>query len=302
MKVFRLTFVLLQGFLPLPFGALAQEKSVPEAEPEAIETKSGKPPEDIVSFKIKLADDDHWIKIRLRDDAAPRHAENFRTLVGQNFYQGISVHRVVPNFLVQTGDPLTRDDSQKRLWGTGGVGYEIPAEIGLPHLRGSVGMAHLKSSPNKKSSGSQFYIMLASAPQLDKDYTVFGEVIEGLDVIDTISKARADTNDNPVARFTIDSCRLGEPGLMAAMTKPISSIPKPKMPAIPNPLSMVKNPFGGKDKGEEAVDAVPLPPSDSGGDVSSATKEDARPAEPAEPAGSAEPEKKKGIFQRLKFW
>lgn len=106
---------------------------------------------------------------------------------------------------MQAGDPLTKDASQKHLWGTGGPGYTIQAELGLPHERGSIAMARLGDAvnPNKASSGSQFYIALARLPKLDREYTVFGKVIAGLDILDQIAKSSTDTNNNPSERVEI---------------------------------------------------------------------------------------------------
>ncbi len=225
------------------------------------------PKGDIVSMKIKLNDEEHWIKIQLEEEAAPRHCANFKILAEGNYYTGMGFHRVIRDYLVQTGDPLTKNEAEKRNWGTGGAGYDIPPEIGLPHKRGAVGMARLRSSnPKKRSSSTQFYILLTNAEELDGDYTVFGYVTEGLETVGRMSRARADTNDVPVNRIEIVETIIGEPGIINAISNPIAALPKPSipeismpdlsMPKIPNPLKAIPNPFARKDPDAD-IEAVP---------------------------------------------
>ena len=122
------------------------------------------------------------VVIELYPQAAPKTVENFETLTKKGFYNGLTFHRVVPDFVVQGGDP---DGT-----GTGGPGYTVPAEIGEKHLRGSVATARTgdQVNPKRESSGSQFYICLEPQPSLDGQYTVFGGVISGMDVVDQIQK------------------------------------------------------------------------------------------------------------------
>jgi cyclophilin family peptidyl-prolyl cis-trans isomerase len=122
--------------------------------------------------------------IELYPKVAPKTVENFETLVKKGFYNGLTFHRVVPDFVVQGGDP---DGT-----GMGGPGYTIPAEIDKNehHLRGTVATARTgdQVNPKRESSGSQFYICLAPQPGLDGDYTIFGGVIKGMVVVDQIQK------------------------------------------------------------------------------------------------------------------
>jgi peptidyl-prolyl cis-trans isomerase B (cyclophilin B) len=122
------------------------------------------------------------IVIEFYPAVAPKTVENFETLTKKGFYNGLTFHRVVPGFVAQGGDP--KGD------GSGGPGYDLPAEISPAekHLRGSVATARLGDAvnPDRKSSGSQFYICLAAQPGLDGQYTVFGGVVEGMDVVDKI--------------------------------------------------------------------------------------------------------------------
>ena len=128
------------------------------------------------------------IVVALDASAAPQTVNNFVFLANQGFYDGLTFHRVVQNFVIQGGDPLGT--------GTGGPGYTVPAEIKLPHVEGAIAMARLgdQQNPQRASSGSQFYITLAPTPNLDGAYTAFGHVTSGMDVVkkivigDTIQK------------------------------------------------------------------------------------------------------------------
>jgi len=139
------------------------------------------------------------IEIKLYDDDAPVHSENFRKLVAEGFYDSLQFHRIIPSFVIQGGDPNSRTEN-KMSYGEGGPGYTLPAEIGKPHLRGSVGMAREgdQANPQRRSNGSQFYICLHDLPQLDGKYTVFGEVVKGMDIADTISQLQRDQRDVPL--------------------------------------------------------------------------------------------------------
>jgi peptidyl-prolyl cis-trans isomerase B (cyclophilin B) len=120
------------------------------------------------------------IMFELFEDDAPKTCANFIKLAEDGFYDGLTFHRVVPGFVVQGGDP--QGD------GTGGPGYTLEAEIKRNHLRGSVAMARLGDAvnPERRSSGSQFYICLEPQPNLNDKYTVFGKVFEGMGVVDQI--------------------------------------------------------------------------------------------------------------------
>ena len=117
-------------------------------------------------------------------DVAPKTVENFKKLAREGFYDGTAFHRIMRGFMIQGGDPLTKDPSKESSYGTGGPGYKIPAEFNdRPHLRGVLSMAR-SADPN--SAGSQFFICLGTVSQLDHKYTAFGKVIKGLDVLDKI--------------------------------------------------------------------------------------------------------------------
>jgi len=174
---------------------------------------------DVAVMQIKIGKEKELqqVVIGLYDEAAPATVANFKELCRRKFYNGMRFHRVFPSSLVQTGDPYSRRGPADRS-GTGGPGYTIPAELGRSHLRGAVAMSRLPDNinPSKVSNGSQFYVCLTPMPKLDGKYTVFGEVLEGLDVLESISNQPTDSNDFPLAKIVIKSMtiqpRFAEPG------------------------------------------------------------------------------------------
>ncbi len=135
------------------------------------------------------------IAFKLLPDLAPETVRNFEKLARDGFYNGTLFHRVIPGFMIQGGDPNTKSGN-KSTWGTGGPGYTIKAEFSSrSHHRGIVSMARAQD-PN--SAGSQFFIVTTDSTFLDRQYTVFGEVIEGMDVADKIVKLQRDRNDCPI--------------------------------------------------------------------------------------------------------
>ena len=125
------------------------------------------------------------ISFDLLPDLAPEHVRNFVKLTKEGFYDGTLFHRVIPGFMIQGGDPNTKDPNKKSQWGMGGPGYTIKAEFNSrSHLRGIVSMAR---AMDPDSAGSQFFIMHKDSTFLDNEYTVFGEVTEGMDVVDKIA-------------------------------------------------------------------------------------------------------------------
>ena len=161
---------------------------------------------------VTLTTPEGVIVIQLDAVAAPKHAENFKKLVKEGFYDGTTFHRVIPQFMIQGGDPLSKDQAKRPEHGTGGPGYTIPAEIGKKHKRGSVAAARQgdQVNPKRESSGSQFYICVVDTAFLDGQYTVFGEVIEGMEVADKIVAKPRDPRDNPKEPVTIKA-KLGRP-------------------------------------------------------------------------------------------
>ena len=136
-------------------------------------------------------------------EVAPKHVENFKKLAKQGFYDGQCFHRVIRGFMIQGGDPNTKDDSKKGSWGQGGPGYTINAEFNSkPHVRGTLSMART-SDPN--SAGSQFFICHGSPRQLDNQYTVFGKLIKGDDVLEKIATTPTHPQDRPDKRMGVIS-------------------------------------------------------------------------------------------------
>ena len=135
------------------------------------------------------------IQFELLPDIAPETVRNFIKLVKSEFYDGTLFHRVIPKFMIQGGDPNTKE-SDKNVWGTGGPGYNIKAEFNSrSHLRGIVSMAR---SSDPDSAGSQFFIVSSDSTFLDRQYTVFGQVTDGIDVVDKIVNLPRDDNDCPL--------------------------------------------------------------------------------------------------------
>jgi cyclophilin family peptidyl-prolyl cis-trans isomerase len=141
------------------------------------------------------------IVLELFDEDAPKTVDNFKQLAGQGFYDGVIFHRVIPDFMVQGGDPTGT--------GTGGPGYTFEDEINPNKIvRGALAMAN--AGPN--TNGSQFFIVTTpEAPWLDGKHTVFGRVVDGMDVVDRIEGARTDARDKPVEEQRIESVSLEQP-------------------------------------------------------------------------------------------
>lgn len=157
-------------------------------------------------YRIQTSKGEFVIKLY---DETPLHKENFMKLAESGFFDGICFHRVINGFMVQVGDPFTKDSTKTDRWGEGGPGYTIPAEIvpGLTHKKGALAAARRGDSvnPAKESSGSQFYIVQdeSGCKHLDGEYSIFGEVISGLDVIDRIASVATDFADKPIDRIDI---------------------------------------------------------------------------------------------------
>jgi len=138
------------------------------------------------------------IVIEFYDKDAPKTVANFKKLANDKFYDGTTFHRVIPGFMIQGGDPNSKS-TDRSTHGTGGPGYTIDAEIKRDHTRGTVATARLgdQVNPDKKSSGSQFFINVKDNGFLNGGYTVFGNVIAGMDVADKIASVPRDERDNP---------------------------------------------------------------------------------------------------------
>ena len=160
------------------------------------------------------------VRIQLRPDIAPAHVERIKELTRQGFYNGLKFHRVIPGFMAQGGDP--KGD------GTGGSQLpDLKAEFNpMPHLRGTLSMARAQS---EDSANSQFFIVLLPRMQLDKKYTVFGRVIEGMQYVDSIAQGEPPANPSTILQASIESD--GKP----PVTTPMPGMAAPAAPSITAP-------------------------------------------------------------------
>jgi peptidyl-prolyl cis-trans isomerase B (cyclophilin B) len=151
------------------------------------------------------------VHLRFFPDVAPNHVNNFVTLAREKFFDGSIFHRVIPGFVIQGGDPNSKN-ADRSMHGTGGPGYTVKAEFNnRPHKRGILSMAR---SAHPDSAGSQFFICVADVPSLDGKYTVFGEVTQGMEVVDKIVSLPRDRRDNPLERveMRVEVLGLEKPG------------------------------------------------------------------------------------------
>jgi peptidyl-prolyl cis-trans isomerase B (cyclophilin B) len=147
------------------------------------------------------------IVFKLLPDIAPETVRNFAKLAQSGFYDGTLFHRVIPGFMIQGGDPNTKSADKSR-WGMGGPGYAIKAEFNpRSHLRGIVSMAR---ATDPDSAGSQFFIVTTDSTFLDRQYTVFGEVVEGMNIADKIVNLPRDKNDCPLEEAKMNKVILSE--------------------------------------------------------------------------------------------
>ena len=208
--------IIILGFIAtavLSFNSCSCNRGTKEVEPDdstklalEMERKLREEPE------FEIVTTHGTMKVRLYDKT-PKHRDNFVDLVRQKYYDGIRFHRVIEGFMIQTGDPYSRDTSLINQWGTGGPGYTVPAEFvnGYQHKKGALAAARKgdMANPRKASSGSQFYIVHDpyACQHLDGQYTIFGEVTEGLEVIDRIATVATDRYDRPYEDVVIISIR-----------------------------------------------------------------------------------------------
>jgi len=190
MRLFRIGSVIVSVLLFTSFGLAetAGKKLTPEEIKKMTETSA--------VIETKLGN----IELRFFPDVAPNHVQNFIDLGKKGFYDGTTFHRVIPGFMIQGGDPNTKNPDRSK-HGLGGPGYTVKAEFNKKlHKRGTLSMAR---SQDPDSAGSQFFICVADAPSLNGKYSVFGEVASGMDVADKIVSQARDRMDNPVERIEI---------------------------------------------------------------------------------------------------
>jgi len=178
------------------------EPTKPETKAETKEEKNTVNTKEVAVIKTSEGE----MVLEFYPDVAPGHVENFKKLANKGFYDGTCFHRVIKGFMIQGGDPLTKDPAMADRWGTGGPGYTIKAEFNSkPHTRGVLSMAR-SNDPN--SAGSQFFICHGDPSFLDNNYTVFGKLIKGDDVLEKIATTPIQPGDRPVKRMNVESVKI----------------------------------------------------------------------------------------------
>lgn len=195
MKAFLTISVAVLGLMALTGVASAMQDAPKKMSAQDVEKAMPKDGDDVAVMETSMG----RIVLMFFPDNAPKHVANFKGLVKDKFYDGVRFHRCIKNFMIQGGDPNSKELAKAGLWGTGGHmvdGKEvtIPAEFesGIPHVRGVLSMAR---SQDPNSASSQFFIMHDNAPFLDGKYSSFGKVVSGMDVVDQIVMT-GDPNDN----------------------------------------------------------------------------------------------------------
>ncbi|MCE5193943.1 MAG: peptidylprolyl isomerase [Nitrospiraceae bacterium] len=201
-KIALLTVLIITAGVYVYFGIKnktvdsTKDKAVVSSENKTVTSKEKKMIETKAIIETKLGK----IELRFFPDAAPNHVSNFITLAKKGFYDGTTFHRVIPGFMIQGGDPNSKNPD-KSTHGMGGPGYTVKAEFNdKQHKKGVLSMAR---SGHPDSAGSQFFICAADAFFLDRQYTAFGEVVSGMDVVDKIVNQPRDARDNPLDRIDI---------------------------------------------------------------------------------------------------
>lgn len=146
------------------------------------------------------------IEIQCMDADAPKTVENFRKLAEIGFYNDTKFHRVIKGFMIQGGDPLSKDEAEQARWGTGGPGYQFADELRANNKNDIGTMAMANSEPN--TNGSQFFINTAANNFLDGKHTVFGKVVKGMEVVEKIQNTQTEAGDRPVSPIIIESVTL----------------------------------------------------------------------------------------------
>jgi peptidyl-prolyl cis-trans isomerase B (cyclophilin B) len=183
----------------------------------------------LVTLKVGKEKQLRQFAIEFYDGDAPSTSENFRKLAKKGFYNGTAVHRAFPHTLLQMGDPLSKDDDDRSKVGTGGPGYSLQPEIRRKHSKGAISAARLpdKLNPSRVSNGSQFFVCLSPLPAYDGQYTVFGQVIWGLEELDALSTRATDSNDNPAERIEVRSIKVMDRSKLPPPPQPAAEGSKP---------------------------------------------------------------------------
>ena len=190
--------------LSLGLAAAYGENEPKKPEASKTETPAAESTNEVAVIKTSMGE----MVIAFWPDVAPKTVENFKKLAKSGFYDGTAFHRIIKGFMAQGGDPFTKDPAKESDWGKGDPGYKIKAEFnGKSHVRGVISMAR---SQDPDSAGSQFFICLAPAPHLDRQYTAFGKLIKGDDVLtkmgDTPTGGRE--GSKPLKRVSVESIKI----------------------------------------------------------------------------------------------
>jgi peptidyl-prolyl cis-trans isomerase B (cyclophilin B) len=195
MKLTLLCCVLGLAFVAAPVRS--QEKKDEKKEPVAMNE-----PKEVAVIKTSEGE----MVAEFWPDVAPKTVENFKKLAKSGFYDGTAFHRVIKGFMIQGGDPLTKDEKQQARWGTGDPGYKLAAEFNKKsHERGVLSMAR---SQDPNSAGSQFFICHGAPKFLDGQYTAFGKLIKGDDVLEKIATTKTLPGDRPEKRMNVESIKI----------------------------------------------------------------------------------------------
>jgi peptidyl-prolyl cis-trans isomerase B (cyclophilin B) len=206
----RLVLVLLASVAvsALAFARAAEDKKAEGAAPAA-KTETPKDTVNAANEVAVIKTSQGEMVLEFWSDVAPKTVENFKALAKKGFYDGTAFHRVITGFMIQGGDPLTKDATMEQRWGTGDPGYKIKAEFNeRKHVKGVISMAR---SQNPDSAGSQFFICHGEASFLDGKYTAFGKLIKGDDVLDKIAKCAkrpGGEGSRPVERQGVESVKI----------------------------------------------------------------------------------------------
>ena len=191
---------LLSTMLVLAAAVGFQAQAADEKTEAAKATAS--PVEEVAVIKTNMGE----MVLEFWSDVAPKHVENFKTLAKKGFYDGTCFHRVIKGFMIQGGDPLTKDEANSGRWGTGDPGYKIKAEFNSKdHVRGVLSAAR---SQDPDSAGSQFFICHGAPSFLNKQYTAYGKLIKGDDVLEKIATTKTGAQDRPAERMNVESIKI----------------------------------------------------------------------------------------------
>ena len=199
--------ILITSLLTLVCGlAVARAEDAKKESPKTDAPKTEEAKKSDVKEVAVIKTSEGEMVLEFWPEVAPKHVENFKALAKKGFYDGTCFHRVIKGFMIQGGDPNTKDEGKKASWGQGGPGHQVNAEFNdKPHVRGVLSMAR-SNDPN--SAGSQFFICHGAPSFLDHKYTAFGKLLKGDDVLEKIATTPTEPGDRPVKRVNVESIKI----------------------------------------------------------------------------------------------